>query len=422
MRREELMSHHRNRGLSKRCACRRRNWAKCDHPWHFSFKWGNKQYRFSLERELGTRITSRTLAEEHGDRLRQSIRDGTFHARHTETQQRNPITFHEFAEIWKERRGHLLVRPRDNDLRLRVIEAFILPATRPPLTFGEKLLAEITTDDIEAFRDMRRSKGLSSVTVNHDLKLLRKMLNWGIRKGYLERTPFKIGTEAAISLEREIPRARRFDNSGDEDRLLKAANPHLRAIIIALLDTCCRLGEILSLQWKDVNMDRREIVIRAVNEKTRTGKILPISSRLLAVLEMRRIDAAGRPFGEEGYVFGNKVGHRTKSVRTAWRNACQTVGLRDLQLRDLRHEAGSRFDEAGVSINYVSKMLGHANLTTTSRYLNVQSRGLHLAMQKLEEHQGKQESIAQTLHTDKKHTPALVRAREARPSNKFLVS
>ena len=44
------------------------------------------------------------------------------------------------------------------------------------------------------------------MTVNHDLELLRKMLNWGIRKGYLERRPFKIGTEAAISLARETPR------------------------------------------------------------------------------------------------------------------------------------------------------------------------------------------------------------------------
>ena len=38
-----------------------------------------------------------------------------------------------------------------------------------------------------------------------------------------------------------------------------------------------------------------------------------------------------------------------------------------MQVRDLRHEAGSRFDEAGVPTNYVSKILGHTNLTTTSR-------------------------------------------------------
>jgi hypothetical protein len=69
----------------------------------------------------------------------------------------------------------------------------------------------------------------------------------------------------------------------------------------------------------------------------------------------------------------------------AWNNAATKAGLTDFQIRDLRHEAGSRFDEAGMPINYVSNMLGHSNLSTTSRYLNINRRGLHLAMEKFEE-------------------------------------
>ena len=242
------MARHRNDGLRKRCKCARKNWSKCPHPWHFSFKWKGKHYRFSLDRELPHRIDSKTEAEAQADRLRIAIREGTFRSAVAAPEPSSKLTFAEFAEIWFERRGSQLVRPNDNKLRLGVIKAFVLPATDPPLTFGAKLLTAITTDDIEAFRDMRKAKGLSPVTVNHDLKLLRKMFNWGIRKAFVERTPFKIGTEAAITLQREIPRARRFDHDGDEDRLLNAANPHLRSIVIALLDTCCRLGEILSLQ------------------------------------------------------------------------------------------------------------------------------------------------------------------------------
>jgi integrase len=143
-------------------------------------------------------------------------------------------------------------------------------------------LSSIATEDIDAFRPARKAEGLSAVTVNHDLKLLRKMLNWGIRRGYLQRTPFKVGTESAIALQREIPRDWRFESETDEQKLLDAANPHLRAVLIALLDTAARLGEILSLQWKDVNLDRRELVIRAEKSKTRTGRIVPISGRLLA--------------------------------------------------------------------------------------------------------------------------------------------
>jgi hypothetical protein len=47
----------------------------------------------------------------------------------------------------------------------------------------------------------------------------------------------------AIALDREIPRDRRFQNDDDEQKLLDAADPHLRAVIVALLDTACRFGE-----------------------------------------------------------------------------------------------------------------------------------------------------------------------------------
>ena len=80
------------------------------------------------------------------------------------------------------------------------------------------------------------------MTSNHDLKLLRKMFNWGIRKGYLKRTPFKVESVNTISLDREIPRQWRFDSEEDEQKLLDAANPHLRAVLIALLDTAARPG------------------------------------------------------------------------------------------------------------------------------------------------------------------------------------
>ena len=61
--------------------------------------------------------------------------------------------------------------------------------------------------------------------------------------------------------------------------------------------------------------------------------------------------------------------------------AARDLGLTESSLRnwveqcDLRHEAGSRFDEAGVPISYTSKILGHTNLNTTSRYLNRSTDG-----------------------------------------------
>ena len=79
------------------------------------------------------------------------------------------------------------------------------------------------------------------------------------------------------------------------------------------------------------------------------------------------------------YVFGKGVGERVKSIRTAWENARDAAGLTSFQLRNLRHEAASRFEEAGVLTTDVSKFLGHRNLSTTTRYLNTTGRRLRMA-------------------------------------------
>jgi len=80
---------------------------------------------------------------------------------------------------------------------------------------------------------------------------------------------------------------------------------------------------------------------------------------------MRRLDPEGKEFGPEAYAFGNEVGERLKPMRELWTDAVEKAGLTGLQMRDLRHEAGSRFMEAGMPISYVSNMLGHTNLLAT---------------------------------------------------------
>ena len=82
----------------------------------------------------------------------------------------------------------------------------------------------------------------------------------------------------------------------------------------------------------------------------------------------------------------------------------------------------------------MSKILGHKNLSTTTRYLNIQRRGLHLAMEKLEESQrmaaedrkkrteGKSEAVAQPLHTAEKSAQAFVPDSQNTQTPKPLIS
>jgi integrase len=162
----------------------------------------------------------------------------------------------------------------------------------------------------------------------------------------------------------------------------------LRPIVEAALETGCRTGELLSMQWYQIRAldgTRPEVVLPAAKTKTARDRVVPISTRLKALLDMRRNDPAGEPHGPQDYVFGNEIGQRTLSIKTAWRLACKRAGIQDLHFHDLRREAGSRWLEGGVPLQTVRDWLGHANISQTSTYLESTLKGQHEAMRRFEE-------------------------------------
>ncbi len=56
-------------GLTKRCGCRKREWSRCRHPWHFACQWKGRRYRVSLDAYVGRPLRGKTEAETEVDRL-----------------------------------------------------------------------------------------------------------------------------------------------------------------------------------------------------------------------------------------------------------------------------------------------------------------------------------------------------------------
>ena len=124
---------------------------------------------------------------------------------------------------------------------------------------------------------------------------------------------------------------------------MRLSAKQLERIAKAMLETACRPGEILSLQWMDVNMLQREIIIHAEKAKTRRNRV-PISPRLYSVLEMRRLDPSGQELPATAYVFGDPLGGQITSVRRDWEAARKTSKLQHWHLADRRHEAATRYE------------------------------------------------------------------------------
>jgi integrase len=410
-----------NRGLRKRCGCPRSKWPKCDHPWHFNYKWRGVHYRISLDKYVRPRrIDGKIEAEREAARLKIAIEEGHF-GEHRPV--RDTLTVAQLLAAYV-KEYVALERPRSlKKVRYQVgaIVAQVLELpTGEQLAFGHWHVGDVGTGALEKFRAARRSQTISTTpdkngrkgarrkggvpTSNRDLGLLRAMFNWAIRLDYWKKSPFKKFAQTVVKVTKETARRRRLE--GDEgERLLKACDPlwlhpktrvplfdqpppRLRPIVEAALETGCRRGELLSLQWwqvKDLDGANPLLDLPASKTKTKRDRVVPISGRLKVVLEMRRYDPAGEPHGAQAYVFGNEIGQRTRSVTTAWRGACRRANIVDLHFHDLRREAGSRWLEGGVPLQVVRDWLGHTNISQTSTYLESTLTGQHEAMRRFDE-------------------------------------
>ena len=379
-----MTTRHHNDGLRKRCRCPRRQWAKCPHPWSLNFKWAGRHYRLSL----GPGFTSKTAARAEADRVREQIRSGTYGPQAATTA---PVSLEQLMGIYFERymRVHR-ARVSNEESSMRVILRTELPTAAGLLrAFKDWPITDITADSLERFKEARlatMAPGRGRVAINHNLMLLRSCFNWAIVPGgYLTATPFKIGPVTTVHLFPELPRERRLE-PGEEERLMAACGPHLRALVEAALETVCRKGELLSLQWRQVRWAQNEIHLQGGKTKARKPRYMPISPRLHAVLEMRRLGPNGEEHEPDAYVFGNELGEPrvSKTIEDWWRKACARAQITDLHFHDLRREAASRLLEGGVPEQYVQQILDHADLTTTSRYLATTRKGLHQVMQQYE--------------------------------------
>jgi integrase len=273
-------------------------------------------------------------------------------------------------------------------------------------TLGELPVAVLEkTQDIARFKAQYR-KGRTLATVNRALGVLRAAVNWGRfqEPPLLSTSPFH---RFGISIKRrdENKRDRRIHR--DEEQQLLAAcqtmntaehkwtGPSMHDRIIGAIESCCRQGEMLRIKNKDVDWAQHQVVIRGANAKDAENRRIPFDphGRLAPILKRRKT------LGPQAYVFGSEDGGFVASLKTAWESLLLTAnghdtkrvkpGARvdrqklheiDLHWHDLRHEGACRLLADGVDIRVVQLILGHSDIKTTQRYLNITDEELRKAL------------------------------------------
>ena len=184
------------------------------------------------------------------------------------------------------------------------------------------------------------------------------------RERYLTREELeRLGAALRVGETVGFPRKVRSDRRAPKDDIRDIVSPYAAAAIRLLLFTGARLGEILTLRWDYVDLERQALFL----PDSKTGsKVVMLSAPAAAVLAgLERLP--NNPF----VICGLKEGEALSDLKRPWRNVLEHAGLTGVRLHDLRHTFASYGAAANMGLPVIGKLLGHTQAATTARYAHL---------------------------------------------------
>lgn len=199
--------------------------------------------------------------------------------------------------------------------------------------------------------------------------LLSSVLRWAEGEGKVERNvcAFVDGAQRGAKLDD------RLSDDETEAVLTVARDDRLYALLFVSMTLGQRQGEMLALRWSQVDLEAGEMEIGTA--KTRAGeRTLPLVAGTLEILkDHRKRQAAerleaGPLWHDNDLVFPDESGQAMDArwLLTWWHGICAKAGIERRRWHALRHSAATRLLQAGVPIEVVSKILGHAGIAITA--------------------------------------------------------
>lgn len=248
--------------------------------------------------------------------------------------------------------------------------------------FGGRLIADIVRADVRAYVKARQVQGVQSSTAKRELRFFSAAINF-------------VAAEFAIPLSNPVlgiafgkVEARvRWITRAQAARLIDAASefaktPLLPSFIRLALNTGCRKGELLHLEWSRVDFEHKFFRLDARHTKSRKRRTIPLNDDACNAMRVL-YDWCQANHPASPWVFTGKTGARFTTFKTGFRNACARAGIDDFRIHDLRHTFASWLVMAGVDLYRVRDLLGHSSITTTEIYAHLAPDHLRDAVQRL---------------------------------------
>lgn len=260
---------------------------------------------------------------------------------------------------------------------------------------GHVQLARLTGQQLQAFYAQKLAEGLAATTVNTMHTVVKSALNDAVKLNLVQRNVAMLIKPPKYQPKERIPltedQARHLIKSAQGDRL--------EALYVLVLATGMREGELLALEWRDIDFAAKELYISHGLQYTSRGFHVTHpksnSSKRRIVLPTHVIDALTQHQERQAeerkmsgtnwdashdYVFPNGIGRRMLPSDLRGRHFAKLLkkaGLPAMFFHDLRHTAATLLLRRGVHVKVVSEMLGHANVGITLRIYAHVMPGMH---------------------------------------------
>ena len=231
---------------------------------------------------------------------------------------------------------------------------------------GALPLQRIHRGALEPWVDHKRKEGRAPGTINHGLKVVRRILNlaeneWMDEHGltWLERAP-------RIKLLPDTNKRQPYPLSWDEQQqLFSALPPHLAEMALFAVNTGCRDAEICKLQWdwevKVPELDTFVFIVPGTFVKNGDERLVVLNDIARSVVSSRRSK-------HRTHVFTYKGKPIQRMLNSSWCRVREATGLPQVRVHDLKHTFGRRLRAAGVSFEDRQDLLGHRSGRMTTHY------------------------------------------------------
>ncbi len=263
--------------------------------------------------------------------------------------------------------------------------------------WGEKGLSDINEWLVSGWRQQHLKRGLKPAGVNRPASALKALLNKAVKWSVIDSNPIadlkpvhedpnpivrhlseaeENDLRAALEARQNIQRDERDRfNSWKKSRHMenlrclrdKKYTDHLMPMVLTVLNTGMRRGEIFNLQTRDIDLSRKSLVIRGEGAKSGITRHIPLNAEAFRVLT-----TWCNQENPERLVFPSPItGQRFDNISTAWRRLIRLAELEDFRFHDLRHTFASKLVMRGADLYTVKDLLGHQSIETTQRYAHL---------------------------------------------------